>query len=443
MPIKCRLMVKSMDMLPGRLYIVNKMKKIVLAAALWALVFFPAEADWADFYSWFSSQADGIADPNTGLTAFPTLTVPIGGLYEGMGTAHTAVALDSSFIESNPAGSSLLEYTELTLYHNNWIADTSIEGVVYSVRYGNLGMGVAGKFLHVPFTGYNQWGDRSSGGQYAEIIATLNVAYNFFSSYDFYGLAVGANLKGAYRHVPLSIPRSVGVEDDQSALAGMVDIGFLTKFNFLKFYTARERNFSIGGVVKNLGPPVGPEDNPDPLPSMGKLGLGYKPIRPLLITLDYTVPFAIGLPPDHWENHHIAVGSRVAVTDFFTVHNGFSYRGGNPRFTVGSSLQFETLSFLLNYTLDLTTQVNRIDRFSIEAKLNLGDRGRKETAKRVDSLYAEGLDAYAAGDLNRAIAIWKAALEIDPTFTPAERNIALAERSLELQETMRSLYQVE
>ena len=48
-----------------------------------------------------------------------------------MGTAFTAVADDSSFLEANPSASSLLETTELSVTHNNWIADTSVEGVIY------------------------------------------------------------------------------------------------------------------------------------------------------------------------------------------------------------------------------------------------------------------------------------------------------------------------
>ena len=84
-----------------------------------------------------------------------------------MGTAYTAVSSDSGFLESNPAGSSLLDYTELTLNHNNWIADTNIEGVVYTTRFDNLGIGIGGKFLYVPFIEYNRWGEEESSGYYS------------------------------------------------------------------------------------------------------------------------------------------------------------------------------------------------------------------------------------------------------------------------------------
>ena len=99
-------------------------------------------------------------DPNTGLTAFPTLLIPMGGRFEAMGTAFTAVADDASYIESNPAGSASLTYTELSFYHNDWIADTNIESVTFTTRKHNLGIGAAGKFLYVPFTEYNTFGEK-------------------------------------------------------------------------------------------------------------------------------------------------------------------------------------------------------------------------------------------------------------------------------------------
>ena len=67
-----------------------------------------------------------------------------------MGTAYTAVGRDAGYIDYNPAGSALLPSSELALYHHAWIADSNLEGVVYTVRFGNFGMGIGGKFLSSP-----------------------------------------------------------------------------------------------------------------------------------------------------------------------------------------------------------------------------------------------------------------------------------------------------
>ena len=391
--------------------------------------------DLADFYANFSdlSGLPFFSDKNTGLTVFPTLLIPMGGLYEGMGTAYTAVSADSGFLEANPAGSALLDYTELTLNHNNWIADTNIEGVVYTTRFDNLGIGIGGKFLYVPFIEYNRWGEEEASGYYSETIATMNVSYNFFSSYYFYGVSLGANIKAAYRHIPEPIA------PDQSVATVMADVGFLSRMNFLKFYAARERNFSIGGVVKNLGPTALGE----PLPAIATAGIAYSPIRPILISFDYNYPFSLSLPSDKWEKWNVAGGINAVMTDFFSIHAGFSHRGSNPKFTIGSKLVLEKINLNINYTLDMTTQLAAVDKFSIEATLPLGDRGRRADSRKVDEYYIAGLESYAKGDLSKAIEYWKAALELNPQFQPASENMIVVQTAIKLKESMEALNVVE
>ena len=167
-----------------------------------------------DYYARSNDFFDFISDPNAGLTIFPILTIPMGGENEGMGTAYTAVARDSSFFDANPSASSTLKYTELTVLHNNWIADTSIEGIVYATRIDDIGIGIGGKFLYVPFTARDAWGQSYGKGYYSETIGSFNFSYNFLSGFYFQGISVGGNLKFAYRHVPATIYSA------QSALGG-------------------------------------------------------------------------------------------------------------------------------------------------------------------------------------------------------------------------------
>jgi len=411
------------------------MKKYLMCTFLLLFSVALFTADLADFYSNFSSLSSlhFFSDKNTGLTVFPTLLVPMGGLYEGMGTAYTAVSSDSGFIESNPAGSAILDYTELTLNHNNWIADTNIEGLVYTTRFDNLGIGIGGKFLYVPFIEYNRWGEEDANGYYSETIATMNLSYNFFSSYYFYGVSIGTNIKAAYRHIPEQI------EPDQSAATVMADFGVISRFNLLKFYSARERNFSMGAVVKNLGPTVQGE----PLPAIATAGISYSPIRPILVSFDYNYPFSLSLPSGDWEKWNIAAGINTVITDFFSIHAGFSHRGSNPKITIGSGLILEKINLNINYTLDMTTQLTTVDKFSIEATLPLGDKGRKADSREVDEYYIAGLESYAKGDLVKAIEYWKAALEIDPQFQPASENLIVATTAITLQKNMEALNVVE
>jgi hypothetical protein len=390
-------------------------------------------SDFNDIYGDAAGQFDFLQDPNTGLTVFPILTIPLGGEYEGMGTAYTAVARDSSFFDANPAASAMMKYTELSVMHNNWIADTNIEGIVYTNRIDNLGYAFAGKFLYVPFTGYDYWGERSSTGYYSETIAVANVARNFFADYYFSGVSLGANLKTAYRHVSQSIAAG------QSAFGFMADVGMLTRFNFAKPYYSRDKNAAFGITIKNLGPSVMGE----PLPMSVTTGIAYSFFRPWILALDINVPFSFNPSEYPAEKPGGAFGTSVTLTDFFSVQAGLLIKGGNPRISLGSLINMEDFSLVVNYTLDMTTQLSNLDRFSVAMKINLGDNGREDRHKRAEELYLAGVDFYAKGNISQSIEYCEKALEIDPTFSPAQETIDMVKRARDLQSRMEDLQQIE
>ena len=206
---------------------------IVLTLALFPAVLAASGLSEDEFSTWFGDIGNrfGVDDiENTGLTVFPTLNIPMGGEYEAMATAYTAVSRESSFFEANPAGSSDLAYTELALYHNNLIADTNMEGIVYTTRYEDFGVGVGGKFLYVPFTEYDDFGVQQGTARYTETIVGANASYNFLNSFYFNGVSVGANAKVAYRHV------SDIIASDLTTAGIMFDLGVLSRFNVLKFF---------------------------------------------------------------------------------------------------------------------------------------------------------------------------------------------------------------
>jgi hypothetical protein len=266
-------------------------------------------------------------------------------------------------------------------------------------------------------------------------MAGFNASYNFFPGYYFGGIGLGATGKLAYRSMPQ-------VDDDatagNSALAVMVDVGLLSRFNFLKFYSARAKNCSLGLAVKNVGPPV----LGDPLPTTVTAGLAYSPIRPLVVSLDLSKPVNL-LEPEHSESLSVAGGALVDVTDFFRFQGGLLIKGGNPRLSIGSSFDVELVRLTVNYTLDLTTQLAPLNRISIQAAFSLGDLGRADLAKKVDTLYLSGLEADARGDIAAAISYWTEALKLDPNFDPARESLKTAQGTVDLQATMESLQRLE
>jgi tetratricopeptide (TPR) repeat protein len=386
----------------------------------------------ADLYAGWTDLLHSFADSNTGLRSFPTLLVPMGGLAEGMGTAYTAMSRDAGYIEYNPSGSSVLPSSELALYHHSWIADSNMEAVVYTIRFGDLGIGFGGKFLYVPFTAYNDWGAAVANNYISESIGTLNVSYNFLSNYYFSGVAVGANFKVAYRNIPDIAALSVY---NQSAIALMGDLGAQTSFNLLKFYHSQSKNFSVGVVVKNLGISTLADES---LPQMATAGLAWSPLRPWTIAVDFTYPFSFpGQPPA--EVWNMAVGTTVTVTDFLSVQGGVLMKADNPRVSVGAALTLGTLALNMNYNLDLSGSLNPLDKFSVQAKFDLGDGGRSARAQEVDALYLQGIEAFADGNYEKALELWQEVLKIDPKYFPAADDIRTVKRTILVQEQSQSV----
>jgi hypothetical protein len=414
-------------------------------------------------YSDIAGYLNGIygADENAGLTAFPLLKIPIGGRAEGMALSFAAVADDASFLESNPAGSSRLDHTELAFFHNNWIADTNIEALVFTHRLGNLGLAGGGKWLYTPFTEYDLFGARVSKGYYSEAEAILNGSYNLFSGYRFSGLSLGANLKGAFRFVPDYADKESGEVlggsgREQSAAAIMADLGALTRFDLFKFYHARDHNTSVGLVIRNLGPPSLGES----LPTTASAALAYKPIRPLLLSFDFSLPLNLQ-DLERSEQPYWAAGIEVNLTSFVSMRGGVQGKPGNVRLALGSALRIgapkartapgsdqfgfgqaassRALVLDLNYSLDMLSRLQPMNRLSLGIRVDLGDQGRAARSARVDQLYLEGLDAYARNDYPAAQQCWQRALELNPKFQPARENLAILEETLEIQRRVRDL----
>jgi len=430
------------------------MKRYLLLFCTTIFLFLTGTVTALDFssggYGSISDYLNSIYGPdnNAGLTAFPVLNVPMGGRSEGMAGAFAAVADDVSFIEFNPAGSSMLSRSELAFFHNNWIADTKVEGVVYASRFNDLGFGAGAKWLYTPFSEYNIYGDRVSKGYYSEGVATLNVSYNFLRGYYFSGFSLGANLKGAFRLVPDYTDAHdqgnntgqliSGSGMSQSAIMAMADLGVLTRFNFLKYYNSRDKNSSVALVFRNMGPPAMNE----PLPSVACAALSYRPIRPLLFSFDFSVPMNL-MDITLSEKPYWAFGFSGDITGFLSMRAGLLGKSGNVRITIGSSINLDKISLDVNYTLDLLTQIQPFNRVSLGARIDLGDQGRKAASDKVDSLYLAGLDAYSRSDLKTAQSCWEEVLKLDPHFEPARDGLNVIGKTKNIEDRvsdMQNLY---
>ncbi len=360
---------------------------------------------------------------------FQTLLIPAGGKQEGMGTAFTAMSSDTGFLDANPAGSSFIRNSGLSFFHNNWVADTNVDSLAFTNRGDRLGYGLGMKLLYLPFVGYDEEGQTTGSfgaGYYSETILTLNTAYTFLKSYYFGGVSAGANIKGAYRRVPEQIA------PDQSSFALMVDLGIQTQFNLLKFYSSRDKNFSLGVSLKNLGREL--VEDPDPLPTVLSFGFAYSPLAPLVIAADVNLP--LGSDGGTREDLHSAIGMDLGVLPFLSLQGGVVLKPGALRVTLGSTLDFESFSMILNYTIDPLTQFGSPDRFSLGLGLNLGDQKRGERQEKAQELYLAGMEAYAKGNREEALRLWQEALDLGEYYTPAQGMIEFVEAELGLEKSL-------
>lgn len=398
--------------------------------------------EYQDLFSGLSDTFRNFVDPNAGTTTFPSLTIPSGGREESLGQAMTGLADDISFFEYNPAGSSVMDKTQGALFHNSWIADSNMETLAGTIRLGNLGLGAKLKCFYVPFTQYDDFGDRGASSYYSETTAVLNASYNFFNGYYFKGLAVGANLKASFRSIPDYQDTATGqlIANSgiaQSGLALMGDLGVLLRFNAAKLYASREPNLKIGVSLINAGigftgfTTAGGVVIDDPLPTSINAGFSYRIIKPLAITADFSQPinFLNFEKSGQWS---VGAGIDVNITSFIEVMAGFRLKGANPRFSIGTKFDISKVAFDLNYTFDLTSSTNPVNRFSVAARVDLGDRGRAEIQKKADAFYEAGLTHYAKGELELAVAAWKNCLDTDPSFDPAKVNLKAIEQSQKL-----------
>jgi tetratricopeptide (TPR) repeat protein len=128
----------------------------------------------------------------------------------------------------------------------------------------------------------------------------------------------------------------------------------------------------------------------------------------------------------------ISSGIILDFTDSFCVLAGLELKGGNPRISLGSEFDVKKVKMNVNYTLDLTTSFNPINRISFSAKLLLGDKGRSLEQEQIDLLYASGLMYYNKSQWQEAINEWEKILEIDKRYDPAIKGIKSAKTQLDI-----------
>lgn len=320
-----------------------------------------------------------------GTTFFPFLNNGYGGRDRAFSGAFTAVADDITTIEANPAGTASLKYSELFFSHNKLMGDVNFNTLAYSMRFNDLAFGIGARILYIPFTHYDDFGLSVSNGIISYSVITLNVAYNFFRSHKFFGLSVGGNAKLYIYYVPEQIA------DNQTKINAAFDLGLLTKFNFLKGYYLNEKNFAVGLAVKNIGPFTDEE----PPPTTVSLGVSYKPIERLKMSLDFN--YLINYSSLTYLNWSVNSGFEVYFTKVSSIIGGFVIKS-NPSFSLGINFNFENFTITAIYNPDFVD----VSKFSVSASLKLGDLGREKNRILMRKMLADAQILINKGEYDTA-----------------------------------------
>lgn len=428
-----------------------KKNAFFLNCFIFFLILIPAKKGYGlsfiDLSTKMSSVFSSFASDAEGTTSYRSLLIPIGGRAESLGNAFTGLCDDASYINYNPGASCILKQTQGGLFHNAWIADSKMESLCYSTRFGNLGIGAQLNCFYVPFSEYNIMGQRVASNYYSETTAAVNVSYNFLAGYEFKGFALGFTFKTCFRGVPdytdndtNAIKKHSGI--GQSGIAFMGDLGVVLQFNFLKYFASRDPNVRIGFTAQNLGVGItglgtaGGIRLDDPLPTSLCAGISVKFFPFLTACVDIKQPVNL-MNLSNYQLFSLSIGADFSFADYFSILAGLELKGGNPRLSLGAEFEYNNTRINLNYTLDLTSSGNPVNRISLSAKLLLGDKGRAETQKKIDALYNEGLVYYYSSEWEKAIETWEKILEIDKRYDPAIIGIESAKAQMNMIQKVR------
>ena len=427
----------------------NHIRKILINFSLLFLCAgFAYSLDSSDITDFLTDLGYFDSNKNEGTTSYRSLLIPLGGRSESLGSAYTGLCDDAGYINFNAAAGCILTETQASAFHNSWIADSKMDTIVYTTRIDNFGFGLQAGCLYMPFTEYNIFGDRVNASYYTESNFAANLSYNFLAGYDFKGFALGATVKTVFRSVPDFTDDNTDAIITRSGLAQsgvgiMADLGLMLQFNFLKFFASRTPNVRIGISAQNLGAAFTGLSSPDglklddPLPTYFAAGISCQFLPIITATFDIKQPVNLFHPEDY-QMFSFGAGLILAFTKQFNLLVGGELKGGNPRFSVGSEFQFSNARLNFNYTLDLTSSFNPVNRISLSAKILLGDRGRAERQKQIDEHYLRGLEYYANSEWEKAIEEWEAVLALNKRYDPAILGIESAKSQIEMYNRVRN-----
>lgn len=354
---------------------------------------------------------------NVGRTAGTFLKIPIGSRKIGMAEAFTAVADDPYALTGNVAGIARNRDLEISFSHTEWFQDVNYEFLAFSKSFfkGFLGldstMGVALNYLHLPvFNSYNDWGEVIEQVGFSDYALTLGYAQNLGFLNAGIGIryinevaegqgdgALTFNLGLLYA---LHLPAFQIL--NHKFLARVLDIGFLVE------------NWDMGTSIANYSTPVS-----------YKLGLATRLFDNFLTALDVQIPLDNTI--------RVNTGLEYSINKMFFFRFGYRFFGYDvDSYTMGIGGHFALAGKIIKLDAAFAPASGLGNTFNFSLSMNYPGKISDGSRKDAQILYYKGIYFFTSGEYDKAIALWKEALKLDPKFKKAIDKIKEAENLKEM-----------
>ncbi len=253
------------------------------------------------------SQNDGAG--NTGMSF---LKLGVGAESIAMGEAYSSLSDDATSVIYNPARLSFGEKKNLTLMHNSSIQDLSNDFVAAKFTFGKLAVAIG-----LLRSSVNDIEIRSTPGQSEGTFNSENLSVGLSFAYKISPtLAVGFTGKALYEKIYI---------DDASGIG--FDIGG----------SYEKDNLSFSAVIANLGGMNHLRSTSTELPTLIRLGSGYK-----FAKNDFNFRLGLeGFKVLDGGSFHIHSGGEVGYKDFIFVRAGYLSGYENRSFTTGLGFKYK------------------------------------------------------------------------------------------------------
>ncbi len=352
------------------------------------------------------SVAPVLASSVGGTSGGEVLSIPVGARAVAMGEAFTAMADDVSSLYWNPAGIAILNQSEASFMHSQWLKDLTYNNASVAVPLENGGIGTSLSYLsYGNIDGFDSKGNPAGSVNAYSGVATLGggLLGDLWSA--------GFNLKGV-----------------QGQLADVKATGFAADLGATLIYPKEVQGGTLraAATVRNLGSGLKYIDQTDPFPREWRVGLAAVQMmnQKLNLSLDYgkerDTDGSVYAGAEYWALPYIAL--RAGYAGSHTESSGVR---------AGLGLKIKDLAF--NYAFSPYGDLGMTHRYELSMKFGTI---RPTLTPEMRRMLHQAKVAMAQERYGEATMLLDSLIRMLPTYRPFHKLIKTAMVGYEKQENI-------